>query len=81
MHGHAEHDLAEYVLPELKEEWGKRDPVELYQNRLIEAHIITEDEARDTRDVAHRWAIEARKIAMAAPMPDPGSIEEGVYAD
>ncbi|MGH3225438.1 MAG: thiamine pyrophosphate-dependent enzyme, partial [Streptosporangiaceae bacterium] len=28
MHGHAEHDPADYVPRELKEEWAKRDPVQ-----------------------------------------------------
>lgn len=81
MHGHAEHDGAEYVDPALKEEWGKRDPVELYEKRLIEAGVISEEEAAETREAARKWAIAARKIAITAPMPDPTNIEEGVYAD
>ncbi|HHV22874.1 MAG TPA: thiamine pyrophosphate-dependent dehydrogenase E1 component subunit alpha [Propionibacterium sp.] len=81
MHGHAEHDSADYVDPALKEEWGKRDPVELYEKRLIEAKVITEEEAAETREDARKWAIAARKIAISAPMPDPSNIEEGVYAD
>ena len=36
MHGHAEHDPADYVLPELYEEYSKKDPVELFENVLIE---------------------------------------------
>lgn len=81
MHGHAEHDSAPYVDPALKEEWAKRDPVELYEKRLIDAGIITADEATETRETARKWAIAARKIAITAPMPDPSNIEEGVYAD
>lgn len=81
MHGHAEHDSSPYVDPQLFEEWGKRDPVELYEKRLIEAGIITEDDAKETREEARKWAIAARKAAITAPMPDPSNIEEGVYAD
>lgn len=81
MHGHAEHDGASYVDQALKEEWAKKDPVQLFENRLIEASVITEDEAKETREAARKWAIEARKIAIQAPMPDPSNIEEGVYAD
>ena len=81
MHGHAEHDPADYVLPELKDEWGERDPVALFENRLIEADVLTAEAAGRVREDAKQWAIEARKIALAAPMPDPADIEEGIYAD
>lgn len=81
MHGHAEHDSADYVPSEMREEWAQKDPVALYEKRLIEAGIISEDEATKVREDARQWAIDARKVALAAPMPDPGSIEEGVYAD
>ena len=66
---------------ELMEERAKRDPVELYEKRLLEAGIITEEQAKETRDSARKWAIDARKKAITAPMPDPSNIEEGVYAD
>ncbi|WP_432559738.1 thiamine pyrophosphate-dependent dehydrogenase E1 component subunit alpha [Granulicoccus sp. GXG6511] len=81
MHGHAEHDSADYVDPALIEEWGKRDPVELFEKRLLDAKIITDEEATAAREDARKWAIAARKIAVSAPMPDPSNIEEGVYAN
>src|ERR671918_2294692 len=34
MHGHGAHDDMRYVPKELFEEWGKRDPIELYAKRL-----------------------------------------------
>lgn len=81
MHGHAEHDPADYVPKEMFDEWSKKDPVELLEKRLIEAGVITEDEAKQTRDDARKWAIDARKVAMAAPMPEPSNIEDGIYAE
>ena len=39
MHGHAEHDPADYVPKEMYEEWAKKDPVELFENVLIEAGV------------------------------------------
>ena len=33
MHGHAEHDPADYVPKEMYEEWAKKDPVELFEKR------------------------------------------------
>ncbi|NNG18229.1 thiamine pyrophosphate-dependent dehydrogenase E1 component subunit alpha [Naumannella sp. ID2617S] len=81
MHGHAEHDPGDYVLPELKETWAKRDPVALFEERMVAAGIVSQDEAETIREDARKWAIEARKTALAAPMPDPSNIEDGVYAD
>ncbi len=81
MHGHAEHDPADYVPQELREEWAKKDPLELLEARLLEAGVISPEQAADTRAAARKWAIEARKVALAAPMPDPSTIADGVYAD
>ncbi len=80
MHGHAEHDPADYVLPELLEEWGKKDPVELFATRLVELGFATEDEIVAMRDEARRKGIEARKKALSDPMPQPDNEEERVYA-
>lgn len=81
MHGHAEHDPADYVPTEMREEWAKKDPVELFEQRMLAAGVITQDQATETRAAMRKWAIDARKIAMAAPVPEPSNIEDGVYAD
>ena len=81
MHGHAEHDSADYVPPEMFEEWRARDPVELYERRLLAAGVIDEGAAQQVRAQARQAAIDARKRALADPMPTPENIEEGVYAD
>jgi TPP-dependent pyruvate/acetoin dehydrogenase alpha subunit len=81
MHGHAEHDPADYVLPELYEEYKKKDPVELYENVLINAGVLDADTAKQVREDARQAAIAARKKALSDPMPDPSNIEDGVYAD
>ena len=81
MHGHAEHDPADYVPREMLEEWQKRDPVALFENVLLEHGIIDEETASKTREAARQKAIEARKKALADPLPDPATVEQGVYAD
>ncbi len=81
MHGHAEHDPADYVPREMLEEWQKRDPVQLFENVLLEHGIIDEETAGKTREAARQKAIEARKKALADPLPDPATVEQGVYAD
>jgi pyruvate dehydrogenase E1 component alpha subunit len=81
MHGHAEHDPADYVPKELFEEWRKKDPVELFENALIAGGVIDEAYAKDIRDQARQHAIAARRKALADPMPDASTVEDGVYAD
>ena len=81
MHGHAEHDPADYVPREMFDEWSGKDPVELYEKRLLAEGVIDEETAKQVRAQARQAAIDARKRALADPMPTPEKIEEGVYAD
>jgi len=80
MHGHAEHDPADYVPEDMFEEWASRDPVELFAQKLQELGRATAEEIAQIRDDARRQAIEARKIVLADPMPEPDAEEERVYA-
>jgi TPP-dependent pyruvate/acetoin dehydrogenase alpha subunit len=81
MHGHAEHDPADYVPKEMFEEWSKKDPVQRYEKVLLEAGVLDADRAAQIREDARQYAIAARRKALADPMPDPSNVEEGVYAD
>lgn len=81
MHGHAEHDPADYVPREMLEEWAKRDPVVLFAQRLQELGHATADDIATIHEEARQQALDARRKALADPMPDAANIEEGVYAD
>jgi TPP-dependent pyruvate/acetoin dehydrogenase alpha subunit len=81
MHGHAEHDPADYVLKELYEEYAKKDPVELFEKVLLDADVLDAAAAAQVREDARQYAIAARRKALADPMPDPSNVEDGVYAD
>jgi TPP-dependent pyruvate/acetoin dehydrogenase alpha subunit len=81
MHGHAEHDSADYVPQEMYDEWSKKDPVELFENVLVESGVLDADTAKKVREDARQSAIAARRKALAEPMPEPSGIEDGVYAD
>jgi TPP-dependent pyruvate/acetoin dehydrogenase alpha subunit len=81
MHGHAEHDPADYVPQEMYDEWSKKDPVELFESVLIEAGVLDADAAKKVREDARQAAIAARRKALADPMPESSGIEDGVYAD
>ncbi len=80
MLGHAIHDGAEYVPAGLLEEWERRDPVAGHRRHLTEAGIASEA-TLDRLDVAARERI-ATAVAEAerAPLPDPDTLTDGVYA-
>lgn len=81
MHGHAEHDSADYVPKEMFEEWSKRDPVELFAARLQDLGVADAEQIAAIKDECRKVCIEARKRSLADPMPDPATVEVGVYAE
>jgi TPP-dependent pyruvate/acetoin dehydrogenase alpha subunit len=80
MHGHAEHDPADYVPQELKEEWAKRDPVQEAGARLVELGILDADGVLAVLERARDIALEHRNKALGMPMPEPDHEEARVYA-
>jgi len=80
MLGHAIHDGAEYVPKELLAEWEKKDPVARYQARLLAEEAADEEELNEIRQRAAVEIEDAIDFAEASPHPEPGSVEEGIYA-
>lgn len=79
MLGHAIHDGAEYVPEALLAEWEKRDPVRLFRTRLIDDGTPEADLDKLDEQAADEVAAAVR-VAEAAPLPDPQTVTEGVYA-
>ncbi|HET7563706.1 MAG TPA: thiamine pyrophosphate-dependent dehydrogenase E1 component subunit alpha [Gemmatimonadaceae bacterium] len=86
MGGHATHDEAEArhtFAPELFAAWGRRDPIALYEEHLVECGVARETldaiEAEVEQEVerAEAEALESRHERM----PPPASAVDGVYAD
>lgn len=80
MMGHAIHDGAEYVPPELLAEWEKKDPVARYQAKLLAQDVA---DAAELDEIRQRAAVEiedAIEFAEASPFPDPDTVEDGVFA-
>ena len=80
MLGHAIHDGAEYVPRELLEQWEARDPVRCYRQKLLDEGVADETELAE---IARRVEVEiadALAQAEASPLPDPATVEQGVYA-
>ncbi len=70
MKGHAEHDDAKYVPPELFEVWKRKDPLSRY-DAVLEAEGILTAEERDRRVAAIKAEIDAdADFAVDSPMPE-----------
>lgn len=80
MLGHAIHDGAEYVPRELLETWERRDPVRAMRSRLADEGILTEDQLGAIDRTAHEKIQTAIAAAENAPLPDPATLHDGVYA-
>jgi len=81
MKGHAEHDDAKYVPPDLFEEWRRKDPILRY-DRLLESEGILTLEERERRVALIKEEIDAdADFAVSSPMPDPGFAFGRVLAD
>jgi pyruvate dehydrogenase E1 component alpha subunit len=81
MHGHAEHDSADYVPKHVFDEWAGRDPVELFAAQLQEMGAADSADISAIKAEVHQAALDARAKALADPMPTGADVEAGVYAD
>lgn len=80
MMGHAIHDPADYVPRELLAEWEKRDPVNGYEERLLQAGVVDQVELDEIKERCAVEITDAINFAENSPFPDPATVEEGVYA-
>ena len=78
--GHSRADPAKYRPEGELEKWLKRDPVNLYRDRLIKLGVA-EATLKDMEAEAMRGVDEATAAAKASPPPAIADIEKGVWAD
>jgi TPP-dependent pyruvate/acetoin dehydrogenase alpha subunit len=81
MEGHAVHDDASYVPRNLLEEFLARDPVDRFRTWLQVNQELTDDEEDAIAEAVRATTEEGVAEAEASPLPDAGSVLEGVYAD
>jgi len=80
MEGHAVHDDAFYVPKEMFEQWAARDPIERYRSWLHANAGLTEDEEDELTSGVKRLLNDALERAEESPLPDPTTLEAGVFA-
>lgn len=81
MHGHGAHDDMSYVAPELLAEWRDRDPIALWEGRLISDYGIERAEVEELRQRVGTEVERCAELALSSPMPDASIATEGVFAD
>jgi TPP-dependent pyruvate/acetoin dehydrogenase alpha subunit len=79
--GHFEGDPQPYRSQEEVEEWKRRDPLKIAENRLRQHDALTDDDKQAMVAAIRREIQDAVAFAEAAPMPAPGEALEDVYTD
>lgn len=81
MQGHAQHDDARYVPEEKFKSWRERDPILLYQDRLLKEKVITKKQLEDlTEEIRAKCEADA-EYALNAPLPEGPEAIERVYSE
>jgi len=77
--GHSAADPEVYRDKQEVEEWQRRDPIEIFARRLIDAGTIAEDELEAIREEVDREVVAAVEFADASPEPDLDSLYDHLY--
>ena len=80
MKGHAEHDNAAYVPPELIEEWKAKDPLPRFERVLVEMGFATREDLEAIQQRVKKEVDAATDEAERSPMPNPEEATRGLYA-
>src|SRR5881628_90393 len=79
MHGHSDADTPWYVPKDELEEWQRRDPLDRFERRLLEANLLDE---RSRKSVESRIDDEIEsdlQYALDSPFPPPETAIQSVY--
>ena len=78
--GHAEHDDQRYVSKEELETWEALDPIDRYERWLLAQGVVGQEQIDQIDDRIKRKLDTAVDEAEQAPMPDPRTALEDVWA-
>jgi TPP-dependent pyruvate/acetoin dehydrogenase alpha subunit len=81
MCGHAEHDDARYVPPEIFERWRALDPIDRHRGRVLELGVLTRAEIAEVIDETQDAIETAVERALKAPDADATDVHRWVYAE
>jgi pyruvate dehydrogenase E1 component alpha subunit len=76
---HFSGDPGGYVNPEDLEEWGKRDPIDMCQRKLMDRKVLTPEKDQKLRDEVQNEVEESVSHAFSCPDPSVEDLFEDVY--
>ena len=79
--GHAQHDAHDYVDPALTAEWEARDPIELFQARILDEGWAADDQLRAIRQEVEQQCRVAAECALNEPVPLGPEAVDDIYTD
>ena len=78
--GHLEGDPMTYRTREEIVRWRQKDPIMLFERRLITEGILTQAQVEQIKKDAEQEALEAERFADESPFPAPEEAFEDMYA-
>jgi pyruvate dehydrogenase E1 component alpha subunit len=78
--GHSKSDRNLYRTKEEIEKWRGLDPINRVRSAIVEAGIVTDDQAEEIDQKALKEIEAAVEFAENSPEPDVNTVEEFVYA-
>ena len=79
--GHAQHDPQDYVDPDELAMWEDRDPIDLFEHRILEEDWATESVLHKIRRRSEEECRLAAEQAGQEPGPDGREAVKGIYTD
>jgi pyruvate dehydrogenase E1 component alpha subunit len=77
--GHSMADPEEYRTKEQVEEWRKRDPINVFKQRMVDDGLITDDDFKKLDEAAVARVDESVEFADNSPFPDLDSLYDDIY--
>ncbi|QVY60770.1 pyruvate dehydrogenase (acetyl-transferring) E1 component subunit alpha [Cytobacillus gottheilii] len=78
--GHSKSDAKKYRTREEENEWRAKDGIKRFKDALIDAEVLTEEEAQQLQEEAKTSIEEAVEFAANSPEPSIERLEEDVFA-
>lgn len=79
--GHSKSDKNLYRTREEIEEWKERDPITRFEQRVLEAGTLSQEQIDAIRAEARDAVRDAVRVANAAPDADPATLLDAVFAE
>jgi TPP-dependent pyruvate/acetoin dehydrogenase alpha subunit len=80
--GHAGHDPAKYMPPELLERYmAEKDPVKNFEGWMIDVGVINKSDVEEMTKRIEKEFEAGLEYAQASPFPEPGDVTKGLFVE